>query len=109
MLCYKLSDELATFAMIKYVSGDEELVGLHNCSRHVHFSNSLPDWQKSFLNFHLTIPTLICIGLCFFFLPDFGKSVVFHYPDTRKFKGKHFALQKFSDALQVCYSINATR
>lgn len=77
MLCYKLSDELATFAMIKYVSGEEELVGLHNCSRHVHFSNSLPDWQKSFLNFHLTIPTLICIGLCFFFLPDFGKSVVF--------------------------------
>lgn len=49
--CYKLSDELATFAMIKYVSGEEELVGLDNCSRRVNLSNSLPDWQESFFNF----------------------------------------------------------
>lgn len=31
-------------------------------------------------------------------------------PDTQKFKGKHFALQKFSDALQVtvlCYFKNS--
>lgn len=41
--CILLSDELATFPMIKYVSGEEELVGLDNCSRRVNFSNSLPD------------------------------------------------------------------
>ena len=55
--CILLSDELATFPMIKYVSGEEELVGLDNCSRQVNVSNSLPDWQESFLNFHLTLPT----------------------------------------------------
>ena len=55
--CYKLSGKLATFAMIKYVCGEEELVGLNNCSRQVNVNNSLPDWQESFLNFHLTPPT----------------------------------------------------
>lgn len=41
-------------------------------------------------------------------------EVVFPYfyfnPDTQKFKGKHFALQKFSDGLQVtvlCYFKNS--
>ena len=54
----------------------------------------------------LGLPRFLVLGLEFR-ITDIGCFYKFnpHYfipnADTRKFKGKHFALQKFSDALQV--------